>query len=188
MLRGSCACGKVRYELRGELVGPVGHCHCWQCRKHSGASFGTTSAIKAEELRFVEGEERLSSWESSPGTTAAVARIRAVGRGEISEDSYRLFEGGSRPELDAKLTGHDANLLELPVLFYAVGLGIFAAGRVDAVFVGLCRAYVAVRFVHATVHLTGNRPAHRAAVFGTGVILLVVIWVRLLILLSGGGS
>lgn len=67
MLRGSCACGRVRYELRGELVGPLGYCHCWQCRKHSGSSFGTTAAVKTSELQVVAGEELLSSWESSPG-------------------------------------------------------------------------------------------------------------------------
>lgn len=68
MLYGSCACGRVRYELRGELLGPVGHCHCWQCRKHSGASFGTTAAVKSEEFDVVAGAELLSGWESSPGT------------------------------------------------------------------------------------------------------------------------
>jgi hypothetical protein len=67
MLEGSCACGRVRYELRGELVGPLAYCHCWQCRKHSGSSFGTTAAVKASELRVVAGEELLSSWQSSPG-------------------------------------------------------------------------------------------------------------------------
>ena len=67
MLKGSCACGQVRYELDGELRGPVGYCHCWQCRKHSGSSFGTTAAIMTEEFRIVSGRERLSRWESSPG-------------------------------------------------------------------------------------------------------------------------
>ncbi len=67
MLEGSCACGRVRYEIRGEFVGPAGHCHCWQCRKHSGSSFGTTAPIKADELCFVSGQETLRSWESSPG-------------------------------------------------------------------------------------------------------------------------
>ena len=67
MLRGSCACGRVRYEIRGELAGPVGHCHCWQCRKHSGSSFGTTAPVKTSEFHVVEGAELLSSWESSPG-------------------------------------------------------------------------------------------------------------------------
>lgn len=67
VLEGSCACGEVRYEIRGELRGPVGHCHCWQCRKHSGASFGTTAAVKADEFFIVAGSDRMKSWESSPG-------------------------------------------------------------------------------------------------------------------------
>ena len=66
-LKGSCACGRVRYELRGELLGPVTYCHCWRCRKHSGSSFGTTAGVRAEDLVVLEGAERLASWESSPG-------------------------------------------------------------------------------------------------------------------------
>ncbi len=68
MLNGSCACGRVLYELRGSLLGPVTYCHCWRCRKHSGSSFGTTAGVKAGDLVFTQGEELLSSWESSPGT------------------------------------------------------------------------------------------------------------------------
>lgn len=66
-LCGSCACGRVRYEVRGSLRGPVTYCHCWRCRKHSGSSFGTTCGVKASELVLVSGEDRLASWESSPG-------------------------------------------------------------------------------------------------------------------------
>ena len=67
MLKGSCACGRVHYEIRGELIGPVTYCHCWRCRKHSGSSFGTTAGVAADALAFVSGEELLRSWESSPG-------------------------------------------------------------------------------------------------------------------------
>jgi hypothetical protein len=67
MLKGSCACGQVRYEIRGELLGPVTYCHCWRCRKHSGSSFGTTAGVKAAEFFVTSGDEGLSSWESSPG-------------------------------------------------------------------------------------------------------------------------
>jgi hypothetical protein len=67
LLKGSCACGLVRYEIRGELVGPVTYCHCWRCRKHSGSSFGTTVGLKAADLVLLSGEDRLSQWESSPG-------------------------------------------------------------------------------------------------------------------------
>jgi hypothetical protein len=67
MLTGSCACGQVRYEIHGQLLGPITYCHCWRCRKHSGSSFGTTAGVRAADLHFVAGEELLSSWESSPG-------------------------------------------------------------------------------------------------------------------------
>ncbi len=67
VLQGSCACGRVRYEVRGELVGPITFCHCWRCRKHSGSSFGTTAGVRAADLVFLLGEDRLSSWESSRG-------------------------------------------------------------------------------------------------------------------------
>lgn len=67
MLKGSCACGHVRYEIHGGLLGPVTYCHCWRCRKQSGSSFGTTAGLKATALAFVAGEYLLRSWESSPG-------------------------------------------------------------------------------------------------------------------------
>lgn len=67
MLRGSCACGRVRYEIRGGLIGPVTYCHCWRCRKHSGSSFGTTAGVRAGDFRVLSGEPLLSSWESSAG-------------------------------------------------------------------------------------------------------------------------
>ena len=67
MLKGSCACGCVKYQIDGRLMGLVAYCHCWRCRKHSGSSFGTTSGIAANDLRVTEGEQLLGSWESSPG-------------------------------------------------------------------------------------------------------------------------
>ncbi len=68
MLKGSCACGSVAYEVRGEMLGPVTYCHCWRCRKQSGASCGTTVGIRSCDLVFRSGEDRLASWESSAGT------------------------------------------------------------------------------------------------------------------------
>lgn len=74
MLKGSCACGRVSYEIDGPLIGPVTYCHCWRCRKHSGSSFGTTAGIGASDLRFVTGAELMESWESSPGVHRFFAR------------------------------------------------------------------------------------------------------------------
>ncbi len=73
-LRGSCACGRVRYEIRGPLLGPVTYCHCWRCRKHSGSSFGTTVGVQTEAFVWLAGEDELGSWESSPGVHRVFAR------------------------------------------------------------------------------------------------------------------
>jgi hypothetical protein len=74
VLEGSCACGSIRYEIRGELLSPVSYCHCWQCRKQSGSSFGTTAGVEAAAFRVVSGQELLASWPSSPGTHRFFAR------------------------------------------------------------------------------------------------------------------
>ena len=67
MLRGSCACGSLRYEIDSELIGPLTYCHCWRCRKQSGSSFGTTAGIPKGSLSVVAGEQFVRHWESSPG-------------------------------------------------------------------------------------------------------------------------
>ena len=66
MLRGSCLCGSVRYEINGEL-GAVTNCYCSLCRKMSGSAFSSGSTIPKASFRFVSGEDLLKEWESSPG-------------------------------------------------------------------------------------------------------------------------
>lgn len=118
-------------------------------------------------------------------TVAAVARASAIQRRTVEEDFYKLFEGPGRPAFEAQLSRHYANLLELPVLYYAAGLSIFAAGLVDQTFLILFWAYVAARGVHAAIHITYNRVIHRAAAFGIGCTILAVVWARFLYLVGG---
>ncbi len=42
MLKGSCLCGAVSFELTGELRPPFA-CHCTQCRKTSGHYWSSTN-------------------------------------------------------------------------------------------------------------------------------------------------
>ena len=50
MHSGSCLCGAIRYEIRGEL-GPIVLCHCAQCRKAQGSAFASNAAVKATDFR-----------------------------------------------------------------------------------------------------------------------------------------
>ena len=66
MLKGSCLCGGIKYEIDGEL-GAVTNCHCILCRKTSGSAFASGATIPAKSFRIVGGQELLKEWESSPG-------------------------------------------------------------------------------------------------------------------------
>lgn len=66
MIRGSCLCKRVRFEIRGKL-GRSSHCHCSMCRKAHGAAFGSYAAVKVEDLKMLSGEELILRYRSSPG-------------------------------------------------------------------------------------------------------------------------
>jgi hypothetical protein len=64
MLRGSCLCGAVRYEIRGPII-RASHCHCTMCRKAHGAAFATYGRVERKDFVLVSGE--IASYHSSPG-------------------------------------------------------------------------------------------------------------------------
>ena len=66
VLHGSCLCGAVTYEISGPLLSAM-HCHCSKCRKAQGAAFRSLASVRAHDLRWVEGEELITYFESSPG-------------------------------------------------------------------------------------------------------------------------
>lgn len=63
MHAGSCLCGAVRVEVRGELPGPDA-CHCSQCRRWSGHVWASTDLLR-EDLT-IHGEDHIRWFQSSP--------------------------------------------------------------------------------------------------------------------------
>ena len=74
MIRGGCLCGRVRYEVEGEL-GPVGLCHCGMCRKASGTAFATNASVARTGFRLVATEDAIARYESSPGHWRCFCRV-----------------------------------------------------------------------------------------------------------------
>ena len=66
MIRGSCLCKRVRFEIQGRL-GRSSHCHCSMCRKAHGAAFGTYAEVRNEHFKVVAGAELILRYRSSPG-------------------------------------------------------------------------------------------------------------------------
>ncbi len=66
MLRGSCLCGEVAYEVEA-LASPIGHCHCHTCRKAHSAAYATTALVKRADFRWTRGDDVRAAYESTPG-------------------------------------------------------------------------------------------------------------------------
>jgi hypothetical protein len=73
MAKGSCLCGAIQYEVDGN-IDVMANCHCSMCRKHHGASFVAYAGVKPSQFRWLQGEELLVDYESSPGTHRAFCR------------------------------------------------------------------------------------------------------------------
>jgi len=58
-----------------------------------------------------------------------------------------------------------SNLLELPIIFYALCLYLFVTGNVDALYVIAAWSYVGLRAVHSAIQCTTNIVMRRFAVY-----------------------
>ncbi len=71
-----------------------------------------------------------------------------------------------------------ANLFEMPVLFYAVVLAIYATTSVDATYVQLAWAFVVLRALHSLVHCTFNHVKTRFTFYLLSCLALFALIVR----------
>ncbi len=65
MLRGSCLCGAVQYEVSGE-PSRFYHCHCSRCRKATGTGHASNLFLQPATLKWVKGEDNMH-WFKLPG-------------------------------------------------------------------------------------------------------------------------
>src|SRR5208282_260620 len=73
MITGSCLCARIRYEI-DSVIGPALNCHCSMCRKVTGTAFRSRVAVPAKNFRWVTGEDQLTRYVSSAGTTRTFCR------------------------------------------------------------------------------------------------------------------
>ena len=63
MIRGSCLCGAVKFEVI-RFVGPFELCHCSRCRKATGSAFAPMIGVEASDFTWVSGREEVVSFEA----------------------------------------------------------------------------------------------------------------------------
>ncbi len=118
MLRGSCLCSGVRYEIDGS-VEDMTNCHCGMCRKAHGAAFATVVTAQGADFRWTQGEELIETYKSSAELDRVFCRVCGsslviiepktgevyVAAGTLDEDpgirlESHIFVGSKAPWLD----------------------------------------------------------------------------------------
>ena len=56
ILRGSCSCGRIKFEILGPFVG-INQCHCDKCRKETGTGSSTFMPVHTEQFTWISGAD-----------------------------------------------------------------------------------------------------------------------------------
>ena len=67
VLHGSCLCGGVRFEVSGPFA-RFTFCHCTTCKRLSGGVGTANGRVSSDQVRIVEGEGLLVTFEPEEGT------------------------------------------------------------------------------------------------------------------------
>jgi hypothetical protein len=86
-----------------------------------------------------------------------VRRIHFITSRRLTPEQLRPLEFARiQPPAVSNPSDNLKNLFEMPVLFYALSLYLFATGRVDGVYLAAAWVFAAFRVFHSAVHCTIN--------------------------------
>lgn len=108
MVTGQCLCGKVQFEIDGEL-GETRLCYCALCRRANGTAFSANVPVPVERHRLLTGREHIREYESSPGAFRAFCSHcgSPVYARVISDPAHiRIRLGTLAKEARAKVVAH----------------------------------------------------------------------------------
>lgn len=107
-------------------------------------------------------------------------RVRAGLAGEVRVSDFHCGESENVPDHVRLANRNYMNLLELPVIFYALAIILYVSGNVDGTCVVLGWVYVALRIAHSVISLTWNNVLHRLAAFAASNFCVLGLWLKLL--------
>ena len=111
-------------------------------------------------------------------------RIGAVQGGRVHAREFAMGESAAVPADVGIVNRHYMNLLEMPLVFYAVCITFYVTQQADLAAVVLAWLFVALRLAHSAVHLGANRIVHRLAAFASSNFTLMGLWGWLLFRLA----
>lgn len=108
-----------------------------------------------------------------------VRRIRESQSKHIHPQKLSNRQAAAQLLEDTDAANNFSNLLEMPILFYAVISISLAIDFVSSTMVMLGWAFVVLRIVHSLIHITYNRVMHRFSVYIISSLFVWAMWVVL---------
>lgn len=100
---GECFCGRVKYEVDGDLRN-ARSCHCSRCRKAFSGAGSTFAEIDADQFLWTSGEESLTVYVTSPEWGLCFCSICGSTLGGMHNDKmYGITLGTLNGDPDVKL-------------------------------------------------------------------------------------
>src|SRR5262245_31049158 len=65
----------MKFEIDEEFIFIINNCHCSNCRKVTGAAYGTFVQIPGNHFRWLQGQNLRVTYESSPGNHRAFCEV-----------------------------------------------------------------------------------------------------------------
>nr|WP_295892846.1 MAPEG family protein [uncultured Devosia sp.] len=110
----------------------------------------------------------------------SLERVPRVARGEIAVKDIAV-ERDAYPLKARLLSNSFDNQFQLPVLLYVAMLLALWAGGAGWIEVILAWVFVALRYLHAGIHVTTNRVYRRFGVYSAGLVVLALLWLWLVL-------
>ena len=106
-IKGACLCGKVAYEIDGQ-ISKIWLCHCSKCRRATGSAFHSSAVCRPDKFRWLRGEEEISEYENSPGYKVRFCRHCGSPVPSFLEENQAMFlhVGALDGEFISKLSHH----------------------------------------------------------------------------------
>ena len=116
------------------------------------------------------------------GLSVGASRLISVKKGHVAADYYKLLSGATPPDYVVKFGRNFSNLLEVPILFYVLGVLMVALDITSPVIHALAWCFVGLRVAHSVIHITYNHPKHRFYAFLASCLIVLAMWVQLIAL------
>lgn len=119
----------------------------------------------------------LAGWTAFVLLLIPICRFTAAAKGKVRQEDFRLADARRVPEWVQLPNRNYMNLLELPVLFYVIGLILLITQQQTDAILRTAWVYVVLRILHSAIHLTFNQVIVRMLIFAASNFVLLALWI-----------